>query len=431
MKTRQLFFLLILLLAPVSLSAQEIVVKITVLNPNSFPIPQATVELGHQKAVTDENGIAYFRTGYFPVPLTAEHPDFERYEQIVRFQNTDTITTIIKLFPKATDLDEVVVTSEAVIRVYPKPFTHIIDFKLNGDGILLICKENQRYFLRKLKDDSEVIAETSIPRQPLEFYTDCTNGLHLLYADSAYEIMQTSDSVFLLPGITSTELHSLLDPCALSSDNHFIFRQSGKHNKAVQYTLTDRSSLESMLLYSTSDDLLIRSLDEYAAENNISNNSPNLLGHALTLDQLHNERIKFQNQQHYKQNLSLPIYVPVFRIYDSLMIWDHFTDTATVFSDNGIPLRSFTFGHHYFDNWKGNLILNEEKNRLFACYEINGLTQLREIDAATGTVLATTTLREHVYPEHIQIRGNFIYYIFHRFIDDSINYIYKQRIGNL
>lgn len=426
MSAMKIFCILFLPLFPNFIFAQEIVVKVIVLNPNSFAIPRASVELGHQKAVADENGTAYFRTGYFPVPLTAEHPEFERYEQIVRFQNTDTIITMIKLFPKATDLDEVVITSEAVIRVYPKPFTHIIDFNLNGDGILLICKENQRYFLRKLKDDTEVVAETLIPKQPLEFYTDCTNGLHLLYAGSAYEIMQTSDSVFLLPGITSTELHSLLDPCALSSDNHFIFLQSGKHNKAVEYTLTDRSTLESKLLYTTSDDLLIRSLDEYAAENDISNNSPNRFGHSLSIAQLHDERIKFQNQQHYKQNLSLPIYVPVFSIRDSLMIWDHFTDTATVFSDNGTPVRHFTFGHHYFNNWNSKLILNEEKDRLFACYEINGLTQLREIDPVTGVVLATTLIREHVYPEHIQIRGNYIYYIFHRFIDDSINYIYKQ-----
>jgi hypothetical protein len=50
------------------------------------------------------------------------------------------------------------------------------------------------------------------------------------------------------------------------------------------------------------------------------------------------------------------------------------------------------------------------------CCWLNVSIQAQET-IVVGTVLNTD-----------QIKGEYIYYIFHRFIDDSINYVYKQRI---
>lgn len=411
---------------------QEITVLCHVTDSYNTPVNGARITLGYQNSTTSPNGTAGFQSSYFPVPLSAVHAEFELYETVVVLTepSSDTLHIHIQLNRKGTDLDEIVISSQPYTLVYPEKHIHIIDFELFGNGFLILCKDNQQYYLRELDALENPVRELKIPRSPEGFYRDCTDALHILYPDSAYQIGYDFQGLYLLQGIASAKLHEVLDPCTLNEHPYFVFSKRGSHNKAVTYFQLDRSSGEYSILYSTSDVQQIKSLDEYAAENGVGTTDHTGMIRANTRETLSDERVRFQNREHYRQNLSKPLYAPLFRFGDSLCIYDHFKDSATLFLPSGKTPVRFPISYHYFHNWKSLLIQNYERTRMFATYEQEGLALLREIDPATGQVIGTTLIQEHVYPDKMQIRGEFVYYIFHRYIDQSINYIYKQRIGH-
>ena len=120
----------------------------------------------------------------------------------------------------------------------------------------------------------------------------------------------------------------------------------------------------------------------------------------------------------------------MFELNDSLIIFDHLNDSAVVFNKSGQRIRAFPIYYHYFKGWKYELVSNLEKTKIYARYESEGLTVLREINPTNGKVESMIRLEKHVFPEHLQIHGDFIYYIYKDYLDQSMHYIFKQHLTN-
>ena len=410
----------------VSIQAQETLVVGTVLNADQQPVEGAAVQLGQFFSSTDRAGKFSIATNYLPVQLLVNHPFYEPYEQIVLPQSgIDTVFVVITLVTESTDLEEVTINANKITWAYPEKSIHIIDFDLRDYGMLLLCSSEKQFFLRLVDENNKTLFDQEVPKHPLSFFRDCLNGIHLLYADSAIELMVLYDTLFLLPAAPMADFKQSLAPCSLAKDDYVVFKQLGRHNKAVDYTLVNRTTHENRLLYQVADIKQIKSLDAYAAANDIPVTAMVTANNSI---QLSDDRRKWQNARHYEQNLIKELYIPILTINDTTVIFDHFKDSMTVFTPDFSVNRKSPISYQYFDFWKNELIVNEEHTRIFAKYEDQGLVKLREIDPHTGSVIGVTKLDKHVYPASIQIKGEYIYYIFHRFIDDSINYVYKQRI---
>ncbi|MNY16757.1 hypothetical protein D3C86_1500400 [compost metagenome] len=204
----------------------------------------------------------------------------------------------------------------------------------------------------------------------------------------------------------------------------------GPHNKSLDYFKVERDSKNYSLLYTTIDRKRMRELDEYATDNDIPVQLYDKNAYRLASYRRVNasDREKFQNQSFYQQVLSKPLYAPIFEINDSLYIYDHFKDSALVYTLSGDHIRSFQFSYHYFENWKNKLYVNEENTKLYAKYESEGLTVLRQINPSTGKVINVNFIEKHIYPMNIQIRNNSVYYLYKLYTDNSIHYLYKQSL---
>lgn len=420
-----------ILLFSLNINAQNMVVIGTVSNDQNQKIVGAEVKLGQQNSKTNSKGAFSFKLTKFPAQLTIKHALYKEYIDVVRIplNQKDTIFLDVILENNVTELEEVTVNSSRVIWAYQKPHTHIIDFALIDDEILLLCSENHQYFLRRLDSLSQKMTDLPIKKNPQNLYEDCTGEIHLVYTDSLFELKLFGKSTILSTGYPYVQAMEILSPCVISNANNFIVKALGPHKKLVKYTTIDRNTKQTELLYITSDREQMRGLDDYAKANDIPVPlaNPNYkysppIASGLT------DRQKWQNQQFYRQILSKELYTPIFEINDSLVIFDHFTDSALVFKPNGDFVRSFQISYHYFENWKNELIVNEEKTKIYAKYETDGLVTLREIDPSTGKVLNTTLLEKHIHPLSIQIRNNNAFYIYKHYLDDSIHYLYKQAL---
>jgi hypothetical protein len=232
----------------------------------------------------------------------------------------------------------------------------------------------------------------------------------------------------MLAGHPYMETMRILGPCMISSDDNFIVRRMGPHNQLVEYASINRNTKKPTTLYNTSDQRKMRELDEFVLRNEIATELSNKSFRLGNQPDKPSPREKFQNQQLYQQILQKPLYAPVFEINDSIVVFDHFKDSAAVFNIAGKYVRSFQISYHYFENWKSELLMNEEKTKLYAVYEVDGLVTLRQINPSTGKVIHTDVLEKHIHPMHIQVRGNFAYYLYKHYLDNSIHYLYKQSL---
>lgn len=408
--------------------SQDVVVTGVVMNEYNQRITGAEIKLGQANSKTNSKGIFTLKTNVFPSQMQIKHPLYKEYLEVVRapVNKADTIRLEIILEGKETELEEVTVNSSRIIWAYDKKNTHIIDFALYETEMLLVCAENHRYFLRRLDSIGKKIVDVQIKKNPVGLYTDCTGGTHLVYADSIFEIKFIRNSIGMLSGDSYEKTMQVLSPCVISSPDNIILKRLGPHNKLVEYVKVDWNTKKPSQLYITSDQQTMRQLDEYATANEIPVSLSNPNYSRTTVINNSTDRQKWQNQQFYNQILKKPLYAPIFEINDSVFVFDHFKDSAMVYSLSGKHVRSYQFSYHYFENWKGELFLNEEKTKLYARYEIDGLVTLRQIDPSTGKVLKVDILEKHIHPMNIQIRGNYAYYIYKHYLDNSIHYLYKQ-----
>lgn len=431
-------------------SQVEAIVKGKVVNDIGAPIKGASVKLGNTDARTNSAGVFTAKTTSFPAKLTVSHSLFAEYTDMLVLPERwkDTIRVFIVMTGKEKELEEVTVSAEKIFWVYPRKQANVLDFILQPDnGILLCCSDEKNYFVRSLDSQGEKINETPIRSHPKKLYKDCMEKVHLVYSDSIYETALVNNSIGVFhPGFARTLLN-LLQTCVYKDQKTLIKYTYSKQDQCIEYTAMNIQNRRSKVIYVGEDRARNREVREYAmetlnAEDKLFNivppppppsttakNPSHLKDSPGDLGILKAARDNWNNKKFFDLVVIRPTYIPLFELNDSLVIFDHLNDSAVVFTKEGNRVRSFPIFYHYFDGWKYELISNLEKTKIYARYQLSdGLTILREINPSNGKIEHTVRLEKHVFPEHIQIHDDFIYYIYKDYLDQSMHYLFKQHL---
>jgi hypothetical protein len=409
-------------------SQAEAIIKGKVVNENGTPIKDASVKIGNTGSRTNSSGIFILRNSKFPAQITVNHSLFSEYTDIVVLPERwkDTLRVFVTMTNKENELDEVTITADQISWVYPRKQANVLDFILQPDnGILLCCSDENSYFMRSLNAKGEKINETQIRSHPKKLYRDCMETIHLVYSDSIYETTFIDNSIGIFQPKATQGIFKLLKSCVYKDDKNLLKYNYSKNDQCIEYIAIDIPTKKSRTLYVGEDRDYIKGIEEFSRDNTMSDEA---LFHTLDKDLIRLARNKWDKQKLYELVLTMPVYVPLFEVNDSLIIFDHLNDSAVVFTKEGLHVRSFPILYQYFNGWKNELVVNLEKTKIYARYETDGLTTLREINPMNGKTENTIKLEKHVFPEHLQIHGDFIYYIYKDYLDQSMHYIFKQHI---
>lgn len=423
-----IFFLGCLILHTVSFSQVEAIIKGQVINEKGTPIKNAAVKVGSNDTRTNSNGFFFVKNAEFPAQLTVNHPLYSEYLDIIVLPENwkDTIRVSVVLFGKETQIEEVTVSAEQIFWVYPRKQANVLDFLLQpDDGIVLCCSDGNNYYVRGLNAQGEKIYEAPIRRHPRKLFRDCLKSIHLIYSDSIYETSIFDNSIGIFEPRLALGVLNLIQSCIYKDAKTLIKYNYSKQDQCIEYTALNIQSKKTKVIYVGEDRARNRQLREYQEENRTAENN---LFNTTNKDHLFKAREHWDRQQFYAAILVRPVYIPMFELNDSLVIFDHLNDSAVVFNKSGQRIRSFPISYHYFKGWKHELVSNLEKTKIYARYESQGLTVLREINPMNGKVERMFKLEKHVFPEHLQIHGDFIYYIYKDYLDQSMHYIFKQHL---
>ena len=409
-------------------SQVEAIVKGKVVNEAGLPVQNAVVKLGIRDTRTNSSGFFIVKNIEFPAQLTVKHSLYKEYQDMIVHPDKwkDTVRIFIEMTGKEKELEEVTVSAEKIFWVYPRKQANVLDFIIQPDNeIMLCCRDEDNYFLRSLDAQGEKINETRIRKNPQELYQDCMESIHLVYSDSIYETALINNSIGFFQARATLELFKLLKSCVYKDDNNLIKYTYSDINQRIEYTSINIQTKSARTIYVGENRVHNRGLRDFIADNNVSDEQ---LFHTLDPELIRIVRSKWAKRKLYEQVLTLPVYIPLFEVNDSLIIFDHLNDSAVVFTKEGTLVRSFPIFYQYFPGWENELITNLEKTKIYARYEHEGIATLREINPTNGKTEHIVRLEKHVFPKHIQIYSNYIYYIYKDYLDLNMHYIFKQRL---
>jgi hypothetical protein len=426
---RQLLLLIFTFLSA-SLYAQHYTIAGYVISPANTPVNDALVTIGTSSTGTNSKGYFTIKTDILPDVLTASHREFADKEVFINLPplGNDTIFVQVRMEDKHTELEEVRITASRAIWAYPVKNVHIIDFDLYHDGMLLLCYDYHQYLLRWVDAQNQPVFDLPVHERPRNFFRDCDDNIHLVYRDSIFEVAFRNDSLSLEEGITVSEAQKTIQHCGASLADKQIWRYWGPYNQSVEFFLKDTITDKQTHIYSAKDRRYMRGIREYQYDVAHGGRSMRDRDQNDYTDIQERIQLASEKQRIYEQSVVRPAYVPVFKLRDSLVLFDHLNDTATVYDANG-KVRTFPIIYQHHKKWDHELIVNEEGTRIFARFDHKGMAHLVEVNPDTGELMKETVLEEHIYPTKIQIKGDFVYYIYHFYIDNSINYVYKQHLA--
>ncbi len=412
-----------------SYSQVEAIVKGKVVSENGIPVKNASVKLGNTDARTNSNGIFTAKTTSFPAKLTVNHTLFAEYADMIVLPERwrDTIRVLVVMTGKEKVLEEVTVSAEKIFWVYPRKQVNVLDFLLQPDNsILICCSDKNSYFMRSLDERGEKINETPIRSHPKKLYLDCMKTVHLVYSDSIYETAFIDKSIGIFQAKATSGIFNLLQSCVYKDDHNLVKYNYSNEDQRIEYLAIDIKSKAAKTLYVGEDRSEYRQMEEYRYEHYMADEK---MFHSQTSEELKLTRKTWNSKQFYELIVINPVYIPLFELNDSLFIFDHVNDSAVVFTKEGKRVRSFPIFYHYLEGWKNELITNLEKTKVYARYESEGITTLKEINLANGKTESIIQLEKHTFPKNIQIHGDFIYYIYKDYLDKSMHYLYKQSLN--
>jgi hypothetical protein len=201
----------------------------------------------------------------------------------------------------------------------------------------------------------------------------------------------------------------------VNNNIHFIRRYKDNNQTVAFFAMSDLQGNKGRLLkeISGSDRKYCvaafaneaNSLNQYVANVGLSK------GSASTLEELELVNKAIRMTDRLEMNYTLPSYSYLKLVNDSIYLFAHDIDTMFVYDQDCNLVKSKRINYHHLKTWGQELIVNEEKTRVYAKLIENSKTIIVEIDLQTGTLKPTSTTLGTKFPAKIKIRNNTAFFM--------------------
>ena len=404
-----------------------------VADTDNVPLIGATVlDTSTSKgSITDKQGIFHLILPKQGTTIRISYVGYHTLEKTITAREindskNDTILFSVSLKPKTVELAEVEILAANIQRAYNKPEILIIDYDFHSDGLFLLLSINNQYKLRMVDDYSNTLNDIPIRKKPENLFRDCFGNLHILYADSIYQIRVGEAGLSLMDGFSVEQFTQFLLPCVAACNDVLFFKDHGLHNQSVIYYLIEKTNKEKKLVQVIVDEESLIAVDDFYQEIMAEGGAPNTMGE--NKDQHQVSRKVEKKIWFYQIILSSPIYNPLCQVKDSIFIFNHIVDSAFVYNGQGELQRTFPINYHYQAGWKNEVLIDYTTQEIYAKCVRGGLVYLLQIDPNSGQILDEFRLNGHVYPEKIKVRDGVAYYLHKDNKEFSVQNVYRQRL---
>lgn len=406
-----------------------------VVDTDNIPLIGATIldTITKKGTTTNKQGIFYLTLpkqattiyisylGYYALEKKMTRTEIDQSKK-------DTVLLAISLKPKTEELTEVEIRAANIARTYDKPSTLILDYDFHPEGLFLLLSEGNQYKLRLIDGNSNTLKDIAIRNNPEKLFRDCFGNLHILYADTVYQIYGDQSDLSLMNGFPIRKFEEYLLPCVAAYDDVLFFEDYGLHNQSIIYYLIEKNSKKRKFVQEVVDKESLTAIDDYYRETMAEAGiAPSTVGDNSLAQQDFARKVE-KKVWFYQLTLSRPIYNPLCKVRDSIFIFNHIVDSAFVLNKQGELQRTFPIDYQYKNGWKNEIIIDYSGEEIYVKCVRGGLAYLLQIDPDSGQIVNEFKLKGHVFPDKIKVRDGFAYYLYNEKNESGRMNIYRQKI---
>lgn len=317
----------------------------------------------------------------------------------------------VRLVPKSNQLSEVVIHASPVEVVSKSKRYSVLDYSFVQEGILLIVYVDPRKAkLLLLSRDLDTLAIRGLPAEPNRLFKDCLGNVHVVGSDSLYQVSYSQHKLNLLLPKSIGDLENILLPCvAQDSSNVYVIEKYGSRLLDVglgsmiktgaltlSYTCIQKKSHARTRFVTIADEKKLEmSQDEDAHQ--AMKASLNMKG--TCGDRLFAETVLYTE-----------VYAPLILVGNRLFVFDLVNDRLRRF-DHALALKQeLPLSFHRDLHFQNDVQADIETQRIYAIFETNGITELKEISLNSGEAIASHKI-PGPFATKVKVLGNYIYFI--------------------
>ncbi len=333
--------------------------------------------------------------------------------------------------------------------------TDILDFDVIGEKVLVLMRSRKKYLARLLDASRRPLAEVELPGQATILHRSCTGVFHVAGAGFAQELVIIEDDrLDTFPRYAPDDFRRLVEPCVLEQEGYYFFRKRDAFNQSVAFWYADPAKQRHPLIEIHCEAGRLEAGAAYGAmlsgtpvvvEPNLP---PNWRGQLYDKD-FDNERDFYRGDHSLKHLMNLAhsnaqlahlawieslrldsLYVPLLRLDDSLVLFDHENGVALRFrADSARRFRQQPIRYHRAPGWQKQLLYDTRRGDLYAHFAPGGRHLLRQIDPGTLEPVADYHLPEiGFFPKSLKVRDGFAWFLARPDPNDVNARLYKVNI---
>lgn len=410
------YLLFILFYFQLCLSYAQHPIKISVTDIAKKPLADAVLTIGPNKVLTNAAGHCIITSTQTAVKISVHKFGFADtlFMRRVEPSKKDTLFIAVRLRYNPTLLQEVAVSAGRIEELNPLKADFILGYELQGNYLIEVLSND--YVL--VTDLNGTVRSHSKPLVGVQdIARDVFGYVYLVTESKAFMVAADSSSIRIdMNGIGKHELLWCNTHFDEAFDTTAIMRRYKDLNQTTGYYVTSQKNKDCIKL--------IKVITDVDRKNAVKAFGAEAMGLAAYLESL---GINYGNASNaaeleliqeskkmtdrLEMTYSLPAYNTFRLINDSLYLFAHDIDTLFVY-DKTCKLgsrKAITYQH--LKMWDKELIVNEEKTKVYAKLLYNGKPALAEVVLTSGTLSANITTLDCNFATKIRIKNNKVYFI--------------------
>jgi hypothetical protein len=127
--------------------------------------------------------------------------------------------------------------------------------------------------------------------------------------------------------------------------------------------------------------------------------------------------------------INRPVYAPMFRKGDSLVLFNFLDQKICFFDDSGMHIAGIPAGFMRDKSCRETLIKDEITGNFYVLYMRNGISSLHRINLKTGAAISCATIPGFVYAEKIRVQGNEVFFLYREKSMQEQKKLFRMALG--
>jgi hypothetical protein len=387
--------------------------------------------------VDTQHGTSTDAEGHYELSLPDRLKTVDLYYSCIGYQDTvvslttrqlqrDSINISFKMRPLNYALQEVTVTENASKLAYENKTVWVMDYKVQDDGIYIVAGNSNESVLLHLSFEQDTISLKPISSKYQELYRDAFGNLHLIGSDSTYQIFCDGKQLHLLYGSKKDIFRQKMKPIVAATDSIIVLEMWRSYGQEVVFVAVNINNGQRFLLQNIGGETT-EMANFWALDNKRKSKMDKLAeedSEFIDIEKETNIEIRNLKEIVKKRVMLHPVYCPLFGIGNKLYLFAFPENALIVFDQNGKEENKMEMDFHKqlgiglskhltFNNpWNKDLVFDRARMMMYAQYKTDGLITLKEIDLRDGKTKREIQLRDHVFPQNIQVYNGEVYYLF-------------------